>query len=70
MRAKSTSHSTCLHLCEAADHEQLDTGNVAAVVGGEKYYGLRDLIGCSEPAEWSELPDHLLAFFASFGGSQ
>jgi len=61
---------TCLDLCKTAVHEQLDAGNVAAVVGGEKYYGVRDLIGCSQPAEGSQLLDLPLAFLASFRGSQ
>src|SRR5919197_1693167 len=40
-----------LHLCEAAIHEQFRSRDVAAVVGGEKYHGLRDLIGPTDAAE-------------------
>src|SRR5215510_11687401 len=40
-----------LHLGEAAIHKQFRSGDVTAVVGGEKHHGLRDLIGGAEPAE-------------------
>src|SRR5262245_10451688 len=41
----------CLHLCEAAVHKQFRARDVARVVGGEKNHGLRDLIGCTAPAQ-------------------
>src|SRR5262245_3599927 len=48
-----------LHLRETAIHKQLRTRDIAAVVGCEKYYGLRDLIGCTKPAEWNCVGNHL-----------
>src|ERR1700720_887905 len=59
-----------LHLCEATIHKQFRSRDVAAVVGGEKHHGLRDLIGCTEPAEWNSVGNHLLALLARFCGGQ
>jgi len=36
-------------LCDAAIDEQLRSGDVAAVIGGEKHDGLRDFVRCSKP---------------------
>jgi hypothetical protein len=54
-----------LHLRKAAIHKQLDSRDVAAVVGREKHHCFRDLIGCAQPAEWSTSRHHLLALLAS-----
>src|SRR5882724_7129014 len=40
-----------LDLGETAIYKQFRSCDVAAVIGGEKDHGLRDLIGCAEPAE-------------------
>src|SRR5947209_18302924 len=55
-----------LHLCDAAIHKQFRSRDVAAVVGCEKHHGLRDLIGCAEPAERNAIGNHLRAFLAGF----
>src|SRR5262245_23724282 len=59
-----------LNLCEAAIHKQLRSRDEAAVVGCKKHYGLRDLIGGTEPAEWNAVRNHLLALLARFCGRQ
>ena len=59
-----------LHLCETAIHKQFRSRDVAAVVGCEKHHGLRDLIGCTEPAERNTVGNHLQALLAHFCGSQ
>jgi len=41
---------TFLNLGQAAIDEQLDAGNVAAVVRGEKHGGIRDLVRRAHPA--------------------
>jgi hypothetical protein len=51
-----------LHLCEAAIHKQLRTGNVTAVVGCKKHHGFGDLIGHTEPTERNIVREHLQAF--------
>src|SRR5262245_64739506 len=48
-----------LHLCEAAVHKQFRARDVARVVGGEKQHGLRDLIGCTAPAQRNTVRNHL-----------
>ncbi len=55
-----------LHLCHAAIHKQFRSRDVAAVVGGEKHHGLRDLIRCTEPAERNTVGNHLQALLARF----
>ena len=40
-----------LDLGETAIYKQFRSRDVAAVIGCEKDHGLRDLIGCAEPAE-------------------
>jgi hypothetical protein len=55
-----------LHLCETAIDKQLHSRDVAAVVGCEKDYGLRDLIRGAEPAERSHAGNHLLPLLARF----
>src|SRR5262249_58087107 len=59
-----------LHLCEAAIHKHFRARDVAGVVGGEKYDCLRDLIGCTEPAEWHTVGNRLYALLAHCCGSQ
>src|SRR5260370_25619993 len=44
-----------LDLSDTAVDEQFRSRNVAAIVTGEKYRDLRDLIGCSEITSPSEL---------------
>src|SRR5215467_10913334 len=58
------------HLCEAAVHTQFRARDVAAVVGGEKQHGLRDLIGCTAPAQRNTVRNHLEELLASCCGSQ
>ena len=53
-----------LHLRESTIYEQLDSCDVAAVVGCEKHGGFSSLIGRSEPSERNALGDHLSAFLA------
>jgi len=54
-----------LYLCKAAIHAQLGPRDVAAVVTCEKYRGLRDVIGCAEPADRNTL-DHPLPQLGRF----
>src|SRR5262245_19949854 len=58
------------HLCEAAVHRQFRSRDVAAVVGGEKQHGLRDLIGCTAPAQRDTVRNHLEELLAGGCGSQ
>src|SRR5258708_3923005 len=44
-------HRAGLQLCETGTHKQFHSRDVATVVGCEKHHGLRDLIGCTQPAE-------------------
>src|SRR5262249_33374611 len=60
----------CLHLCEAAVHKQFRARDVARVVGGEKHHGLRDLIGCTAPAQRNTVRNHLEELLARCCGSQ
>src|SRR5437899_11042186 len=46
----SETHSS-LHLCDPAIHEQLDSRDVATVVGREEHHGLGNLAGSTEAAE-------------------
>src|SRR5258706_9424520 len=57
---------TGLHLCEAAIHIQFRSRDVAAVVGGEKYHSLRDLIGGPEPAEGNTAGNDVHVFLGRF----
>jgi len=55
-RLQQNSHSLTasevrLHLRETTIYKQFRSRDVAAVVGGKKYHGLGDLIGCTQPAE-------------------
>jgi hypothetical protein len=50
-RCDGMAGSPGLNLGETAIHEQFHARNLAAVVGGEKYHGLGDLIGAAEPAK-------------------
>src|SRR6266550_8345282 len=59
-----------LHLCETAIYKRFRSRNVAAVVRCQKYYGLGDLIRCTEPAERNIVGKHLQAFLASFRVSE
>src|SRR5262245_66427091 len=59
-----------LHLCEAAVHRQFRSRDVAAVVGGEKQHGLRDLIGCTAPAQRNTGRNHPEERLARCRGSQ
>ena len=59
-----------LHLCDAAIHKQFRSRDVAAVVGCEKHYGLRNLVGCTEPAKRNSAGKHLQALLARFRRSQ
>lgn len=60
------SNRLVLPLRETTVHKQFRPCDVAAVVGGEKSHGLRDLIGCPEPAERNHGGNHLLALLAHF----
>ena len=51
-----------LHLRESTIHEQFDSRDVAAIVGGEKHNGFSGLIGRSEPTERNAVGDHLVRF--------
>src|SRR5712691_675340 len=55
-----------LHLCETAIDKQFRSRDVAAVVGCEKHHGLRDLIGCAEPAERNTVGNGLHVFLGRF----
>jgi len=55
-----------LHLREPAIHKQFRSGHEAGVIGGEKHYGLGDLIGCAQPAEGDMVRDILQALLARF----
>src|SRR5258705_5438169 len=57
-----------LHLCKATIHKQLRSRDVVAVIGGEKRHGLRDLIGCAEPAQRNTAGNGLHAFLCRFCG--
>ncbi len=46
-----TAGSTCSDLNRAAVHEQFNTGDVAAVVRGEEYRRLAEIVRRAEPAE-------------------
>jgi len=59
-----------LDLREAAVYEQFDTGDVAAVIAGEKHDSLRDLIGCTEPAQRNAAGNHLQPLLSRLAGSQ
>src|SRR5215475_2561414 len=50
-----------LDLCDPAIHEQLDSSDVAAIVGGEECHSLRNLVGSTEPTERHRGGDHLCA---------
>src|SRR5438309_8528392 len=65
----SSPHSS-LHLCDPAIHEQLDSRDVAAVVGREEHHGLGNLVGSTEAAEWHRGGDHLRALLASLRGGE
>ena len=58
--------STALYLRETPIDKQFRSGDVACVVGGKKHDGLRDLIGCAEPAKGNIARDHLQALLARF----
>src|SRR5262245_43742512 len=60
----------CLHLSEAAVNRQFRARDEAAVVGGEKQHGLRDLIGCTAPAQRNTVRNHLEELLARCCGSQ
>src|SRR5580704_2050642 len=49
------------HLCETTIHKQFRSRDIAAVVGCEKYDGLRDLFWFPEPAERDSVGNHLQA---------
>src|SRR5258706_3862023 len=59
-----------LHLCDSAIHEQLDSRDVAAVVGGEERHGLCDLVRSTEATEWHRGGDHLRALLPCLGGGE
>src|SRR2546430_16973772 len=65
----SETHSS-LHLCDPAIHEQLDSRDVATVVGREERHGLGNLVGSTEAAEWHRGGDHLRALLASLRGDR
>src|SRR6266852_130891 len=62
--------SFLLHLCDSAIHEQLDSRDVAAVVGGEERHGLCDLVRSTEATEWHSGGDHLRALLPCLGGGE
>src|SRR2546425_5018582 len=70
MRSRWTKAATSLHLGETAIHEQLGSRDIAAVVGGEKHHGFRDLVGRTAPAERHRAGDRLGALLARFRGTQ
>src|SRR6266404_2590458 len=51
-----TAGSTCSDLNRAAVHEQFNTGDVAAVVRGEEYRRLAEIVRRAEPAEQEAKP--------------
>ena len=63
---KLTFPTNGLHLCETAINKQLQSHDVAAVIGCERDYGLRDLIRGTEPAERRHAGHHPLALVARF----
>src|SRR3989442_5928173 len=65
----SETHSS-LHLCDPAIHEQLDSRDVATVVGREERHGLGNLVGSTEAAEWHRGGNHLRALLACLRGGQ
>src|SRR5882724_10951089 len=62
-------HSS-LHLCDPAIHEQLDSRDVATVVGREEHHGLGNLVGSTETAERHRGGDHLRALLACLRGGE
>src|SRR5690349_2094284 len=46
----SEAHSS-LHLCDPTIHEQLDSRDIATVVGREEHHGPGNLVGSTETAE-------------------
>src|SRR5712692_11102392 len=65
----SSPHSS-LHLCDPAIHEQLDSRDVATVVGREEHHCLGNLVGSTEAAEWHRGGDHLRTLLACLRGGQ
>src|SRR5213594_571848 len=65
----SETHSS-LHLCDPAIHEQLDSRDVATVVGREEHHRLGNLVGSTEAAEWHRGGDHLRALLACLRGGE
>ena len=59
-----------LDLRETAIDEQFDTGDIAAVIGGEKHDSLRDLVGCTEPAQRNAAGNHLQPLLPRLTGTQ
>jgi hypothetical protein len=54
------------HLSETAVDKQFRPGDVAAVVGREKYHGPGDFLGLSEPAEWNRARNQFQALLSDF----
>src|SRR4030095_3566643 len=59
-----------LDLCDSAIDEQLDSRDVAAVVGGEERHSLCDLVRSTEATEWHSGGDHLRAALPCLGGGE
>src|SRR6266540_2678006 len=59
-----------LHLCEPAVHEELDSRDVAAVVGREVHHALGNLLGSTESPERDHGGDHLRAKLACLRGGE
>src|SRR5882724_7502582 len=57
-----------LDLRETSIHKQFRSCDVAALVGGEKDHGLRNLVGCAEPAERNAGGNILHELVGSFRG--
>jgi len=51
-------------------HEQLDSRDVAAVIGGQERHGLGDLVGSTEATERHRGGDHLRALLACRRGGE
>jgi len=61
---------TALHLGKSAIDEELDSGDVTRVVGGEKHRGLGDFIGRAEAADGRRGINHLPTLFSRRIGIQ
>lgn len=58
------------YLCKSAINKQFRSGDVTAVVRGEKDHGAGDLSRVSEASQWNRTGNALQTFLPHFGGAQ